>query len=169
MKKDIISSVLILIVGIILLIIPEEIVDIVISVIGGLIIGFGVLMILDSNKKDNKVSITSGICITILGIIFIANPIVIASIVPLVFGIMLTIKAIIKLKTIKLIQNNKVLTNRALVINIILLILGVTLIFNPFKGLEALLRIIALFMIIYAVLDIIEYYMTKPKKVKVIK
>ena len=43
------------------------------------------------------------------------------------------------------------------------------LVFNPFKGAEAIMRIIGIFMIIYAILDISEYYMTKPKKVKVIK
>ena len=32
-----------------------------------------------------------------------------------------------------------------------------------------MLRIIAIFIIIYTILEIIEYFMTKPKKVKVIK
>ena len=58
---------------------------------------------------------------------------------------------------------------KAMIVNILTLILGLVLVFNPFKGAEAIMRIIGIFMIIYAILDIFEYYMTKPKKVKVIK
>ena len=58
---------------------------------------------------------------------------------------------------------------KPLVVNIITLILGLILIFNPFKGAETIIRIIGGFMIVYSLLDIFDYSLTKPKKVKVIK
>ena len=58
---------------------------------------------------------------------------------------------------------------KPLVINIIELILGLVLVFNPFKGAEALIRIIGGFMVAYGLLAILNYGCTKPKKVKVIK
>ena len=106
----------------------------------------------------------------ILGLVFVSSPSVIASIIPTILGIWFIIEASTKLQYVLALRSmNAPLWIRPLIVNILMLILGLVLIFNPFKGAETILRIVAIFIVIYAVLDIVEYYMTKPKKVKVIK
>ena len=156
-KYDIVNSLVALIIGLVLLFVPGDIITTVIRIFGVIIVVLGVLNVLGGSK-----------IITILGIVFISNPQVIASIVPFVFGVWIVIRSLFKLQVA---ANIKKTTNylKPLVVNIITLILGIVLMFNPFKGAEAVIRIIGVFMITYALLDILDYYFTRPKKVKVIK
>ena len=170
-KYDIASSVLFLILGILLLVVPGGIVTTVIRVFGIIILILGILSILNVAKtKVNNGEMVYGILIGVLGLVFISNPEVIASIIPFVFGVWIVIKTSFKLQfVVALKRSNSKDYIKSLVVNIITLILGLVLIFNPFKGAETLIRIIGGFMIAYSLLDILNYGITKPKKVKVLK
>lgn len=167
-KYDIVNSLVALIIGLVLLFVPGDIITTVIRIFGVIIVVLGVLNVLGGSKTKTTGDLIYGILITILGIVFISNPQVIASIVPFVFGVWIVIRSLFKLQVA---ANIKKTTNylKPLVVNIITLILGLVLMFNPFKGAEAVIRIIGVFMITYALLDILDYYFTRPKKVKVIK
>ena len=166
-KYDLITPIVLILSGLLLLFIPGGIINTVISIFGIIIIALGILSIIESVKdKQNNIGIAYGILISILGIIFISNPSVIAGIIPLILGIWI----LIRLQYVFFLKDSgSEEWIKAMIVNILTLILGLVLVFNPFKGAEAIMRIIGIFMIIYAILDISEYYMTKPKKVKVIK
>ena len=170
-KYDLITPIVLILSGLLLLFIPGGIINTVISIFGIIIIALGILSIIESVKdKQNNIGIAYGILISILGIIFISNPNVIAGIIPLILGIWILIKSAIRLQYVLFLKDSgSEEWIQAMIVNILTLILGLVLVFNPFKGAEAIMRIIGIFMIIYAILDIFEYYMTKPKKVKVIK
>ena len=56
-----------------------------------------------------------------------------------------------------------------LIANVVMIILGIVIVINPFSGAKAMIRIIGIFLIVFSSLDVLEFYMTKPKKVKIIK
>lgn len=170
-KNDIITSIILLILGIILLFVPGKILTTVIIIIGALIIASGVLSIFNAIKNGKtSFEVVYGILIGILGIVFITNPQVIGGIIPLILGIWFIIKSAFKLQYVFLLKkDNTTYWIKPLIVNLLTLILGVVLVFNPFKGAETLIRIIAVFILAYAILDIIETTMMRPKKVKVIK
>jgi len=170
-KYDIASSILFLILGILLLVVPGGIVTTVIRVFGIIILILGILSIVNVAKtKVNNGEMVYGILIGVLGLVFISNPEVIASIIPFVFGVWIVIKTSFKLQfVVALKRGNSKDYVKSLVVNIITLILGLVLIFNPFKGAETIIRIIGGFMIAYSLLDILNYGITKPKKIKVLK
>ena len=168
-KYDITSSIVLLVLGILLLLVPGGIVTTVIRLFGVIILIIGITSVLNEIKiKKQSTDFVNGILISILGLVFISSPHTIASIIPFILGIWIVIKSVFKLQfsySLKITSNDV----KPIVINIIELILGLVLIFNPFKGAEALIRIIGGFMAVYGLLDILNYGCTKPKKVKVLK
>ena len=170
-KYDLASSIVLLILGILLLIVPGGIVTTIIRVFGFVILGLGILSIVNSVKcKSQEIELVYGILIAILGLVFISNPYVIAGIIPFILGVWIIVKSAFKLQlVVALKKTNSKEYIKPLAVNIITLILGLILIFNPFKGAETIIRIIGGFMIAYSLLDIFDYSLTKPKKVKVIK
>lgn len=170
-KYDLVTSIVLLILGILLVIVPGNIVTAIIRIFGFIILAIGIISIVSCSKaKSQNVDMVYGILIVILGIVFISNPHVIASIIPFLLGLWIIVKSVIRLQLVLLLKRNN--TNdyiKPLVVNIITLILGLILVFNPFKGVEAIIRIVGGFMIVYSLLDILDYWFTRPKKVKVIK
>lgn len=168
-RYDITSSIVLLVLGILLLLVPGGIVTTVIRLFGVIILIIGITSVLNEIKiKKQSTDFVNGILISILGLVFISSPHTIASIIPFILGVWIVIKSTFKLQfsySVKRTSNDV----KTIVINIIELILGLVLIFNPFKGAEALIRIIGGFMAVYGLLDILNYGCTKPKKVKVLK
>ena len=111
-----------------------------------------------------------GILIALLGIVFIASPETIAGIVPFILGTIMIINSIAKLQFVSAMMcGNKKDWLVPMIANVVMLILGIVLVINPFSGAKAMIRIIGIFLIVFSSLDVLEFYMTKPKKVKVIK
>jgi len=170
-NNTLITAVIFMLLGLVLLIVPGEIITTIIRIFGIIITVSGALSIWASVKNNtSNFEIAYGILISILGLVFITNPSVIASIIPLVLGIWLIIKSAFKLQYVFFLKKEGFgYWNKSLIINILTLILGLVLAFNPFKGAEALVRIIAIFMIASSILDLIDCFLTRPKKIKIIK
>jgi len=171
MKKiNLVSSVVLFILGIVLLFIPGSIITTILRIFGGVIIALGVISIINSTKgKATNAELVYGILMTILGLVFLSNPEVIAGIIPFILGVWIVINSLFKLQVVANLKKTSTDYVKPLVLNIITLIIGIILMFNPFKGAEAVIMIIGIFMIVYSLLDFLNYFFTKPKKVKVIK
>ena len=168
-KYDLIASVGLFTLGIILLFIPGGTITTILRIVGILIALFGGYIIYNSTKT-NKNELVYGILITLLGIVFIASPDTIAGIIPFILGLIMIINSIAKLQLLSISMNNdKKSYMIPMLANVIMLILGIILVINPFSGAKAMIRIIGIFLIVFSSLDVLEFYMTKPKKVKVIK
>ena len=143
-KYDLIASAGLFTLGIILLFIPGGAITIILRIVG--------------------------ILIALLGIVFVASPETIAGIVPFILGTIMIINSIAKLQFVSAMMcgNNKDWLI-PMIANVVMLILGIVLVINPFSGAKAMIRIIGIFLIVFSSLDVLEFYMTKPKKVKVIK
>lgn len=168
-SKNIVTSIIILLFGIFIFIKPDTTVKTISFLLGIILLLTGLNSIVNafSNKENpNNLNIAVGIIIMIPALILFFNPTIIASIIPLLIGIYMIISAAFKLQYL---YSLKTLTNAwdisVVVVTIVTLILGVLLVFNPFGGVIAITKLIGIFLMIYAILDIINNINIK-KKVK---
>ena len=174
-RSSMITSLVLVAFGIMLIMKSEATIITISYVLGGILVALGVLAVIKfiqgTNKENkNELDIVYGVVTVILGVLIITHPQAIASIIPLVLGVAIVISSSTKLQyAFELKANNNSLWKATMIVSIISTLCGILLLFNPFKGAEALIRIIGGFMVAYGLLDILNYGCTKPKKVKVIK
>lgn len=171
MKKNIITPVILILIGITLLLIPGTILTTVIKIFGLLIMTASIFSFINSFRSNkSSAGLIYSLIMILLSLLFIFSSELIASILPLILGIWIISKSMLKLKMISVLKvNNDKNYMKAFILNIIMLIMGLIILFNPFKGAELFLRIIGIYILIYASLEIIDIYLSKPKEVKVIK
>ena len=137
-KSTIITSLFLLALGILLIVKSEATIMMVSYVIGAVLIALGVLAVINFLKSKSELyhlDIVYGIVTIILGVLVIENPKVIGSIIPFVVGVGILINSGTKLKyALDLRENNEEVWKYTLLVAIISAILGVLLLFNPFKA-----------------------------------
>lgn len=161
-RSSLISSIILMIIGV-LLILQSEITIITISyLIGTLLIAMGAIAIIKFIKNINNVAreeldIFYGVVTIILGAIVVYNPEAIASIIPIIIGIGIIINSATKLQyALELRESLNNQWKTTVVISIISAVCGVILICNPFKGAVVIMQIIGGFIVAYSILDIVS-------------
>ena len=169
-KSTIITSLFLLALGILLIVKSDATIMMVSYVIGAVLIALGVLAIINFLRSKSELyhlDIVYGIVTIILGVLVIKNPKVIGSIIPFVVGIGILINSGTKLKyALDLKENNEGVWKYTLIVAIISAVLGVLLIFNPFKASSLLVQVIGIVISIYALLDIISTILLKKRFTK---
>lgn len=165
-KSSIISSIALIGLAIMLIVQSEATIIGISYVIGGILVAIGVLAELQyiKNIRENvaDLDVVYGIVCVILGILVITNPKAIASVIPLVIGFIIVVNSAIKLQySLDLKKEKNELWLSTLILSIIMTICGIVLIFNPFKGAVFLTRIVGVFILIYAVLDLISTFVIR--------
>lgn len=163
-KSSVLSSVALIAFGILLIVQSEATIITISYVIGAILVALGVIAgikflksIKDRAKSD--LDIVYGIVCIILGVVVIENPEAIAGIIPFVLGLVIIINSAAKLQySFELYKEKNDLWLSTLILSIIMVVCGVVLIFNPFKGAVILTRIVGIFILIYAVLDLISTF-----------
>lgn len=163
---SIISSLILLALGL-LLFFKSAVTLISISyIVGSILLALGIIAIIRfiTKAKDifNQLNIIYGIICILGGIFFIKEPAVIGSIMPVFLGIGIIISSSIKIQQALILKNlgNRYFTG-SLITALLCLICGVLLLFNPFKTAEIITKIIGLFLIIYALFDILNTFLLK--------
>lgn len=142
-------------------------------IFGGLIIAIGVLAIvrfISNNHGDisNQLNIVYGIICIISGIFFIEKPEIIGSIIPVVMGIGIIISSSLKIQqSFNLKSLNSSYFFWSFVTALLSLICGVVLLFNPFKGAVIITKVIGIFLVMYAILDICNTIVLKKSGVSI--
>ena len=130
--------------------------------VGGVLIALGAFAIIQFIKNieisgKNDLDILYGVVTIILGLLIVKNPKLIASVLPIIIGVAIIINSSTKLQyAFELKKENNQQWKTTMVISIISVICGVILLFNPFKGAVIITQTIGIFIIIYAVLDIVS-------------
>lgn len=167
-NKRLVVPITIILIAIILFFIPETILTTVIRIIGIITIIFSTNNIFTNIKNNySPLELMYSIVMALIGVLLLAMPEVIASIFPLIIGLWMISSNLLKLKFVLSIKNSDWI--KQLIMNILMIILGLILVINPFKSAGLILRIVAIFMLAYGIMEIINYFFSKPKKVKVIK
>ncbi len=170
-RSSIVSSISLFILGI-LIIFKSEVTIIAISyLVGGVLIALGAFAIIQFIKNieisgKNDLDILYGVVTIILGLLIVKNPKLIASVLPIIIGVAIIINSSTKLQyAFELKKENNQQWKTTMIISIISVVCGVILLFNPFQGAVIITQTIGIFIIIYAVLDIVSTSIIK-KNVK---
>ena len=172
-RSSLVSSISLFILGI-LIIFKSEVTIIAISyLVGGILIALGAFAIIQFIKNieisgKNDLDILYGVVTIILGLLIVKNPKLIASVLPIIIGVAIIINSSTKLQyAFELKKENNQQWKTTMIISIISVVCGVILLFNPFKGAVIITQTIGIFIIIYAILDIVSTSIIK-KNVKYI-
>ena len=162
-RSSLITAILLIALGILLICQSEATIITISYVLGGVIIALGVLAAIKffQNIKQHKgeLDLVYGIISVVLGIIIIKNPEAIASIMPMVLGVCIIISSSSKLQyAFELKANNNNLWKTTMVISIISTVCGLVLLFNPYKAIAYFTKVVGIFIIIYAILDLVSTY-----------
>lgn len=174
-KSSLITSIILLILGILLIFESEATIASISYIIGGCLIAVGLTAIINffrTKMKDSfsELNIVYGIVTTVAGVLIIMHPYAIGSFIPIVIGIGIIINSSMKLQyAFELRNGHNNMWKMTMIISIISTLCGIILLFNPFAGAVILTKIIGGFIIGYAILDIISTYTIKRNVVQVKK
>ncbi len=161
-RSSLVTSIFLLTLGG-LLVFASEITIISISyVIGGALIALGIVALIRyvnacRTNTNSELDILYGIVTMLLGSLVIMHPKALASFIPVVIGISIVVSSSTKLQyALELKKDENELWVMTMVVAIISTICGVVLIFNPFEGATMITQVIGIFIIIYAILDLIS-------------
>ena len=176
LKSSIITSIVLMILGILLIFQSETTIMIISYIVGGILVAAGALALVRyiKNAKEprlnNELDIMYGIITIIFGFIIIKNYQAVASVIPIVLGIGIIISSAAKLNyAFQLKANKNNLWKTTMIISIISTIFGVILLFNPFKAAMGIMKVIGILIVIYAVLDLISTIAIKSRVTKIHK
>lgn len=166
-RSSLITSIILIALGLLLIFQSEMTIMSISYVIGGILVAIGVLAIIKFIQNTNNISkseldIVYGIVSIILGIVVIRNPKAIASIIPAILGISIIISSATKLQyAFELKSGGNHLWKITMFISIISTLCGVVLLFNPFKAIAYFTKVVGIFIVIYALLDMVSTYTIK--------
>lgn len=153
-NASVITSVIILVLGIFLFIQPDTIIHMISIILGGIILIPGITSLIDYFKNKYQPSLISGVITIIIGMILIVNTKLVASILPFILGIYFIVNGINRLQYALQLKKQTIHYSTSLVFSILIIICGILFIINPFGGALVITKVMGVFMIIYAVLDL---------------
>lgn len=154
------SSVLFAIIGILLIVWPEQIIKMISTIIGIaiIILGiFGIIRYFRNNERTFNFDLMYGIICVIAGALIVTNTKVVASFLPVIIGIWMIGNSVIKIQyamTLKDYNSNNWLT--IMIVSVLTLACGILFVFNPFKGATLLTQTLGIALFAYAVVDIVN-------------
>ena len=162
LTSAIISSVILIALGLLLIFRARDVMFMLSYVVGAILVALGTVSIIRflrkaKNQQKTELEVAYGLISIILGIIVISHPQGIASIVPIILGIAIIINSANKFDYSLQLKAAKIsIWKTTMLIAIISTICGIVLLFNPFAAAEAATKVIGVFIIIYAILDIVS-------------
>lgn len=162
-------SIVLLIFGLILFFKPETTINLVSTLLGIILIVMGGTSIIKFIGDKYQMDLVYGVISCVAGLILILNPTAVVSVLPFVLGIYFIISGISKFKyalDVRKYNGRNFIT--LLIISILITVCGVLFVINPFSGAVAITKIIGIFLVIYSVLDIVNYIMLR-KDVKTVE
>lgn len=166
-RSSVITSIILVILGILLFFKSEATIITIAYIIGAVLIALGAVAIIafirnTNNILKNELDLVYGIVTIIMGVLVISTPEAIASIIPIIIGIGIVISSATKLQysfELKACKNPQ--WKATMLVSIVSTICGIILLFNPFKGAVVITQVVAIFIIVYGMLDIISTFIIK--------
>ena len=157
LTMSLVASVVLIIVGAILLILPELSLSVMCYAIASILMVNGIIMAYNSYKVQGGINLFDGFTWGILSIIFgaflIFNQNIFISIVPIILGLWIILNSCFKLRVCMALDSE---LSSSIIISVVTLVCGIFLLFNPIESAELLTRMVGITIMIYATLDLIE-------------
>ena len=166
-RTSIVTSTILVILGMLLFFKSEATIITIAYIIGAILIALGAVAIITfikntNNVEKNQLDIVYGVVTIIMGVLVVSTPEAIASIIPIIIGIGIVISSATKLQySFELKSCNNPQWKATMIVSIISTICGIILLFNPFKGAVVITQVVAIFIIVYGLLDIISTIIIK--------
>lgn len=166
-RMSIFTSIFFIMIGLFLILKPETTITTISYILGAIIMVTGIIFLIKyfSNKEMYGVfsgDLVYGVMSTIVGLILILNPTAIAKIIPFILGIWIIISSVTKIQySLQLKAYNNKAWVTTMIIAGITFIWGLLLLFDPFEGAMVITQIIGLFILVYAILDLVEVSIIK--------
>lgn len=160
--SSIVSSLLFLLLGVFLFVKPGLANEVVGYVLGTLIMIAGVnslvkFFVNQSALRFFDFELVLGILSILLGAMIVFNPLALTSILTVGLGLWMIVSSTIKVQyALELKRYKEESWLLTLIIAILTMVLGLVVIFNPFSGQMLLTKVLGMFVIFYAILDIVE-------------
>ena len=166
-RSSYITSSILILLGLVLVIKSEETITAISYLVGGALITLGIVAFIKFFKNSEKnipdnFDIIYGIVTIVFGIFIIINPKLVASIIPFVLGAWILFKSAFKVAYgFELKGKNSPIWKPTLITSGISAIVGIVILFNPFKTASIVFMLIGLALIAYGIMDIISTYQLK--------
>ena len=163
-------SIIFVILGLFLFIKPDATINTISYIFGVFLLILGIISIFKYFKYEYEINtldfdLVYGVLVSISGIYLIINPVLLATIFPTILGIWIIVNSVTKFQYALLLKKlNKNDFKYILIISLLAFILGIVLLINPLKTVLVVTQIIGIFIIIYAVLDIIDNFILRRNK-----
>ena len=172
---SLLTSIVFVIIGLFLFIKPDTTLSVISYVIGSILIISGISSGYRYFSEKGVLSIFSfdlvyGVLLLISGIFLVVRPDLLSVLFPIILGIWIIINSIIKFQyalVLKKIKNEDFIYTT--LISFLTLIWGIVLLYNPFKTALLVTQTIGVFIIVYAVLDIIDNFIIRKNVNEIIK
>lgn len=151
-------------VGLVLVLMPDTINQIIGIIIGVILLIFGVNNIIrySKTKELGNLDLFSGILYTALAIIIILNPHSVINLIAICLGIYLFINGLMKLRFSFVLKESNVNWIPSLVVAVLFALCGFMLIFNPFSGI-AITKLAGIYLLVMSILEIFDIYVFQKK------
>lgn len=161
------TSFIFIIIGLFLFIKPDATLSIISYVIGAALLFAGLTNVYKYFSDDNKLNMFSfnlayGILLLIAGLFLIIDTSIFAKVINVILGIWIIVNSVTKFQysiVLKKLKNKDWFYS--MLVSLLIFLWGITLLINPFESFLTITQIIGVFIIIYAVLDIIENFIIR--------
>lgn len=164
MNSSILLSALFMIIGIVFILLPKESLTTVSYVISFLLIIYGIFLFTMDCKYGNLLFIdnfANGILSVIFGIIILMYPKFLASIIPIVLGILFIISSLFKIRVSISLKGETEYWLISLLLSILSIVCGIILIINPFESAVTVTLLMGIILVIYSVTDMLDMIIFK--------
>ena len=164
---SLIISIIFIIIGLFLFIRPDVTIKTISYIVGIALLIWGIISIIRYFKSDYGINpfdfdLVYGVLVIIAGLYLVINTSALASVFPVILGIWIIINSVTKFQfSLVLKKLNKEDWKYTLLISFLTFIWGIVLLINPLKAALKVTQIIGIFIIIYAVLDIMDSFVLK--------
>ena len=166
-KSSYITSSILILLGLVLVVKSEETLKVISYLVGGVLITLGIVAFIKFFKNSEKhipdnFNIIYGIVTIVFGIFIIFNDKLVASIIPFVLGAWILFKSAFKVAYgFELKGKNNPIWKTTLITSGISALVGIIILFNPFKTASIVFMLIGIALIAYGIMDIISTYQLK--------
>ena len=166
-KSSYITSSILILLGLVLVVKSEETLKVISYLVGGVLITLGIVAFIKFFKNSEKnvpdnFDIIYGIVTIVFGIFVIFNDKLVASIIPFALGAWILFKSAFKVAYgFELKGKNNPIWKTTLITSGISALVGIIILFNPFKTASIVFMLIGIALIAYGIMDIISTYQLK--------
>ncbi len=170
-KNYILRSILFVVIGLILIIWPQETTKTIIMVIGGLLLAYGIVAITSfysSRKGDESLGLSlpvGGLVCAVVGMLLLVLPDIFATIFMIVLGLLLVLGAIDQIYMLaKASKRGVPIQGWRYVVPVLVLIAGAIIAFNPDSSTSTMLMIFGVTAVVYGLADFVNQYTIRSGK-----